>query len=460
MRSAHKANNLSTRVFGETSTMQLLARRIVAAMMVIGVSGAAFAQDDDRVTDSPLLNGAYVSPMATGIFVDDDSELDDSVGGTLALGYRRDWWAMEIAPSYVDLDGVKLGTLAVNGLLFPLRSLPNFYLTAGVSGSEFDDYTTPTDEIDFGTTNIDGGLGYILPLSWGSYDFGVRAEARYRSYRREEDFNDADTDFDAPRTFKHIIANVGLHFPLGIKAPPPPPPPPAEVVAPVSICADGQDNDGDGLVDYPNDPGCSAADDGDETDPPQCSDGKDNDGDGLVDFPNDKGCTGADDNDEVDPCKTPAPGEVISLKGCGTGDVIVLRGVNFEFDQSRLTVNAKTILDTVASELEAYPDIKIELGGHTDAKGSDEYNQSLSERRAASVVSYLVSKGIAADRMTSAGYGESQPVADNETDEGRELNRRVELKVTEGAAPVATVSEPAPVSDVPAADDGASEPSL
>lgn len=462
MRLAHHPEISSTRVLAETSPMQLHARRVVAALMLIGGSGAAIAQDDDRVTDSPLLKGAYVSPMATGIFVDDDSDLDDSVGGTLALGYRSDWWAMEIAPSYVDLDGVKLGTLAVNGLLFPLRSLPNFYLTAGVSGSEFDDYTTPTDEVDFGTTNIDGGLGYILPLSWGSYDFGVRAEARYRSYRREEDFNDADTDFDAPRTFKHIIANVGLHFPLGIKAPPAPPPPPAEVVAPVSICADGQDNDGDGLVDFPNDPGCSAADDGDETDPPQCSDGKDNDGDGLVDFPNDKGCTGAEDNDEVDPCKTPGPGEVISLKGCGTGDVIVLRGVNFEFDQSRLTVNAKTILDAVAAELEAYPDIKIELGGHTDAKGSDEYNQTLSERRAASVVSYLESKGIAADRMTSAGYGESLPVADNETDEGRELNRRVELKVTEGAAPAATIveSEVAPAADVPAADDVAPEPSI
>ncbi|HKY93449.1 MAG TPA: OmpA family protein, partial [Nevskiaceae bacterium] len=180
--------------------------------------------------------------------------------------------------------------------------------------------------------------------------------------------------------------------------------------------------------------------------------GKDNDGDGQVDFPADKGCTGADDNDEVDPCKTPAPGERVSLKGCGMGDVIVLRGVNFEFDKSNLTVNAKTILDNVAEELTAYPEIKVEVGGHTDAKGSDEYNQKLSERRAASVVKYLESKGIAGDRMTSAGYGESKPVADNETDEGRELNRRVELKITEGVAGASAAAPVAAEATAPAPD--------
>lgn len=464
MRLAHDPATESLRVLAETRIMKPIARRTLTALLVLGASGASFAQEDDRVTDSPLRNGAYVSPMATGIFVDDDSDLDDSVGGTLALGYRRDWWAMEIAPSYVDLDGVKLGTLAVNGLLFPLRSLPHFYLTAGLSGSEYDDYTTPTDEVDFGTTNIDGGLGYILPLSWGSYDFGVRAEARYRSSRREQDYNDADEDFDAPRTFKHIVANVGLHFPLGIKAPPPAPPPPTEVVAPVSICSDGQDNDGDGLVDYPSDPGCTGPEDGDETDPPQCSDGKDNDGDGLADHPSDPGCTGADDNDEVDPCKTPAPGERISLKGCGLGDVIVLRGVNFEFDKARLTANAKTILDNVAEELAAYPEIEVELSGHTDAKGTDEYNQRLSERRVNAVKDYLVEQGILEGRMSTVGEGESKPVADNETDEGRELNRRVELKVTSGVAPggpqvqteaadpAAPADEAAAAEEVPAAD--------
>ena len=75
----------------------------------------------------------------------------------------------------------------------------------------------------------------------------------------------------------------------------------------------------------------------------------------------------------------------------------------------------------------------VEIGGHTDAKGSDDYNQRLSDRRACSVGRYLKGKGIEEGRMTPVGYGESKPIADNETDEGREQNRRVELRILEGA---------------------------
>ena len=151
------------------------------------------------------------------------------------------------------------------------------------------------------------------------------------------------------------------------------------------------------------------------------------------------------------PCEMPAPGQPMTLDGCKAGDTLVLRGVNFDFDKATLTVNAKTLLDMVADALVARSDVKVEIAGHTDAKGSDAYNLRLSDRRAASVKEYLVSKGIADDRMTTMGYGESVPVADNASDEGRELNRRVELKVTEAqgsnlsfapAAPVVTVAEP------------------
>ena len=84
----------------------------------------------------------------------------------------------------------------------------------------------------------------------------------------------------------------------------------------------------------------------------------------------------------------------------------------------------------MAEALESRPDIEVEVGGHTDGKGSDSYNAGLSDRRAKSVKTYLTGKGIAPGRMTSVGYGELQPIATNETDEGREINRRVELKVT------------------------------
>ncbi|WP_428311891.1 OmpA family protein [Hydrocarboniphaga sp.] len=184
----------------------------------------------------------------------------------------------------------------------------------------------------------------------------------------------------------------------------------------------------------------------------------DSDGDGVIDDldmcpgtppgtpVNDKGCPLPP---PPPPCKIPAPGERVSLAGCGTGDVIVLRGVNFDFDKASLTPNAKAILDNVGDELVANPQINVEIGGHTDSRGSDEYNQNLSDRRASSVVQYLVGRGINSERMTSVGYGETQPIADNDTDEGRELNRRVELKIVgasaDGSMAIPSKPEPQPM---------------
>jgi outer membrane protein OmpA-like peptidoglycan-associated protein len=130
------------------------------------------------------------------------------------------------------------------------------------------------------------------------------------------------------------------------------------------------------------------------------------------------------------PCEVSANATRVDFSGCKTGDTVVLRGVNFDFNKSTLTVNAKALLDPVADALLARPDIMIEVDGHTDSKGSDAYNQKLSEARAASVQAYLAARGVDAGRMTVKGFGETQPIADNETEAGRELNRRVELKVT------------------------------
>jgi outer membrane protein OmpA-like peptidoglycan-associated protein len=81
------------------------------------------------------------------------------------------------------------------------------------------------------------------------------------------------------------------------------------------------------------------------------------------------------------------------------------------------------------SKLQFADVVSIKVIGHTDSVGSDEYNQALSERRASSVAAYLLSQGIAPSKLTSEGKGESQPLADNETDEGRAKNRRVELHI-------------------------------
>lgn len=106
---------------------------------------------------------------------------------------------------------------------------------------------------------------------------------------------------------------------------------------------------------------------------------------------------------------------------------LVLTGVNFDFDKATLRPEDIAIIDRDVASLDKWGNVNIEVAGHTDSRGSDAYNMKLSQRRAEAVRSYLVSKGIASDRLSAKGYGESQPIADNATDEGRFQNRRVEL---------------------------------
>jgi outer membrane protein OmpA-like peptidoglycan-associated protein len=107
---------------------------------------------------------------------------------------------------------------------------------------------------------------------------------------------------------------------------------------------------------------------------------------------------------------------------------LVLTGVTFEFNKSRLTLDAMKVLDFVAQSVKTHPEAKIEVGGYTDSVGSAAYNQRLSLARARSVRAYLIRVGAAADQFTAVGYGKSRPVASNATEEGRAQNRRVELR--------------------------------
>ncbi|MEC9362979.1 MAG: OmpA family protein [Pseudomonadota bacterium] len=406
------------------------ASRMLAFAGLLCCAAPIQAQQQD---ESRLLQGLYAAPMYSYIEPDNDRLLDSGSGGTLALGYRfNDAFAFELFGAFSDLDREAGGTESTTMSSYGIGALAfltdHIYLPFGVS------YVDTEEQGQMGTqydgVAFDAGIGALLPLSFGRYDFAIRAEARYR-HNNGQDSDDAD-EFRRSG-LEDALFNVGLQLPFGLRPEPPPPVEPEVAVVPVlAVCADGIDNDSDGLVDFPNDPGCSSAADGDETDPPQCSDGVDNDGDGRIDHPDDPGCSAPADTDETDPCRTPAPGEALSLGGCGTGDVIVLNGVNFEFDRSRLTIDARTILDGVAAELQRYPAIEIEIGGHTDARGGDAYNQGLSEQRAAAVVDYLAGKGVDAARMTPVGYGEARPVADNDSEEGRERNRRVELTITAG----------------------------
>ncbi len=104
--------------------------------------------------------------------------------------------------------------------------------------------------------------------------------------------------------------------------------------------------------------------------------------------------------------------------------------VLFGFDKSDLSADAKANLDKLVTVLNHYPDTDIEVQGHTDSKGSDAYNQTLSEQRAGNVSKYLFSKGIGNSRVATKGFGESLPKYSNDTEDGRAQNRRVEFVIT------------------------------
>lgn len=110
-------------------------------------------------------------------------------------------------------------------------------------------------------------------------------------------------------------------------------------------------------------------------------------------------------------------------------EVLILRGIHFDFDKYNIKPEWRAVLDEATQTLMKRPNMKIMIEGHCDGKGTVPYNQALSERRAHAVFDYFAAKGISSTRMQTIGYGKLKPKATNDTDEGRAINRRVELKV-------------------------------
>ncbi len=188
----------------------------------------------------------------------------------------------------------------------------------------------------------------------------------------DDDLNDGED------WFQDVLASVGVVIPLGpepVTAPPP---------APTVTCAD-----------------------------------KDDDGDGV--------------NNCDDKCPGSTAGQAVGPDGCPVPLTIDLKGVNFDFDKSTLRPDAIAILDEAIGILQRYPQLRVEVAGHTDLCGSDAYNQSLSERRARAVYDYLSSRGIDASRLAGPnGYGESRPLENTPQtlpECKNERNRRTELNV-------------------------------
>jgi outer membrane protein OmpA-like peptidoglycan-associated protein len=144
------------------------------------------------------------------------------------------------------------------------------------------------------------------------------------------------------------------------------------------------------------------------------------------------GVVGYQMDKQIKELKESTAGSGVDVTPVDNGSAILVNlpnGVTFDTDSTVIKPAFRDTLDRVANSMVQYPNSLIDVYGHTDSTGSDTYNQTLSERRAQAVASYLSSRGVAAARIRSQGFGESQPVASNATEEGRSANRRVEIKI-------------------------------
>ncbi len=217
---------------------------------------------------------------------------------------------------------------------------------------------------------------------------------------------------------------------------------PADTVVDARGCKMAEaDSDGDGIVDS-NDR-CPGTSHGTTVDAKGCE--LDSDGDGVVDSKDRcpgtavgvkvgvTGCPLDSDNDGIvdsrDECPGTSRGQKVDAKGCVLDDVIVLKGVNFATNSDMLKGSSSDILDEVAETLKRYPNMVVEVAGYTDNRGSANLNKVLSQKRAESVVNYLIANGVSPANLKARGHGIKSPIADNSTAEGRAQNRRVELHI-------------------------------
>ena len=359
-----------------------------ALLCGMGVAHTAVAQEfDDRW---------YVS-ASTGVnFQDKDRGTEDAVFGT--LGFGKFWtpnWSVDLELNYQNPDKTANPNLWWSQYGASVDARYHFrnadrkwwpYLLFGVGmqrhEEEFAAICGPSSGFPMQSScpaqhednNVAGKLGVGLQADFGRVDLRTELAARV-------DFDEVQARAGNMQEdqFVDLLASVGLTVALG-------PEPMAPVVAPpvTPTCAD-MDSDGDGV------------------------------------------------NDCNDKCPGSQAGQTIGPDGCPVPVTFDLKGVNFDFDKSTLRPDAIAILSEAAEILKRYPDLRVEVAGHTDLCGADAYNQSLSQRRAQTVYDYLTSNGVDASRLVGpVGYGESRPLEPTPQTFPAcksEVNRRTELNV-------------------------------
>ncbi len=378
-----------------------------------------------------------ISPMIGGYLFEGDQNIEDKAAYGLGLGYNIDQnWGLEGMFNFIETDSEKdAGDLDV--YMYRLDTLYHFmpekklvpYLATGIGGMTFDPNHAKNDT-DF-LVNYGGGIKYFLN------DFtALRADVRHIM------------SFD--ETYNNLAYTFGLTFLLGGEKKIPAaaykdsdgdgvydhldqcPHTPADVAVDDNGCP--PDSDGDGIFDYLDE--CPDTPKGTDVDGAGCP--LDSDGDGVFDYldkcpdtpkgatVDTAGCPLDSDNDGVfdylDKCPDTPAGANVDIRGCW-----VLQGVHFDTNKFNIKPDAFNVLDHAVIVMQKNPALKLEIGGHTDNRGSADYNKKLSENRARAVMAYFISKGIESSRLSAKGFGFSQPAASNDTPEGMALNRRVEL---------------------------------
>ncbi len=424
---------------------KLLAGGLGAAAAVV-LSLPAPAQD----AEGPMLSKGewYVSPMVSVMAPDEDRLGDVGYGAQLGIGRMiTPRLAIELNANGTTIDGYnEVGQFGAGLDLLALGNLsgkiaPYAVFGAGYTANQYREGnpSLPFEDNDDLTLSIGGGAMFRVGTSPALF----RAEVRLRNELADNNL----TDF---------VASAGMVFPFGKKAAPMPmdsdgdgvpdaddrcPNTPPGAIVDATGCE--LDSDGDGVSDRLDQ--CPGTPAGTRVDAVGCP--FDSDGDGVSDdedrcpdtprgtLVGPDGCPLDSDRDGVpdarDECPGTRAGVRVDFRGCEIVDVIELPGVNFQTNSNILTPDSVGTLDGAVSTLRRYPELRVECAGHTDSRGAADYNQGLSQRRAEAVCDYLTSQGIASNRLSERGYGESEPIADNETAAGRAANRRVELRVFE-----------------------------
>lgn len=370
------------KVFHALRALVSSAPRWAVPALVIAAPGMAAAADD--------VGHWYLTPQIGGISVDNDRPLQDkdwlyglAVGKVVNQGLNAEFnlngAQIGGGPGRTDLS-LYGGTIDLLGV-FNRGGVVQPFLSGGIGVAQNDrPKSIGGDATDFAAQ---AGVGMFIKAwesSDGSSTFSLRPELKAR-------WDDAG----AEGHLRDYLGLLGFQFSFGspppkpVETPPPapePPPPPPPPPPPIG------DQDKDGVL------------------------------------------------DNVDKCPDTPPGVAVDAYGCTRKGSITLEGVTFEYNSAKLKPESRNVLDTVAADLKKYPRLKIELQGHTDSAGPDAYNLKLSQQRADSVRNYLVDQGVPESRLTAKGYGESQPIADNKTDDGRALNRRVVMSVTDNPGEV------------------------